>query len=762
MSFWSKMTNFFDKYGGRNGTKSEGLYDSNSYGTVNETSYGYGYGTYDYIDKNKSLEKRRKSRGNSKGINARDYDEVGTSKSQFERYGNDRSKNYREKGTTGGQFAKKSAQGGPTGQTRERGKFLGIDYSRASNDFRTGNRVVNRSEKNKAGALWQTPRYGNKVFNAMYDNGTTDYHGRSEAFEKESKGKPAKHWKTPRYGNLVYNTNYDYNDQFAYEMRGEKNRKGKTPLVKEDVVLEHGIGRKQTTYRYPVNEKAIKDWEDRKKKEWDEISKASQGYKFQNVDMSVILESNGITMNRLKNKLLTIKRININRTPSPVEIVNYGKQYIFFSKPDLNIFSDNSGTVNPSIKQNCPDLYMKILKNPLVAQQLQSSFGGPNRGPGGGIITQLSNMCNECNWPEMGLSKKEGAKNIKGQGISYGGDFFEAVDQNELSISFLDNRDRDIQTLFEIWTEYIEGVNNGTIVKKSLYINNNTVDYAINVWVLTLDESYNILSWGMAGACFPLTVSTDILNYSAIPKTASELCGPFQYKFHVSYFHKPNMHRTIEMLNYATGFKKLLSPHLPNSKASYQFTHQKVNGYWVHAGFIPYHTVLFYGYEYHFNIEDKFAEIVGVHISYPSSGDTQYSLVFASRDVGKPKKPGSFGTNEYNFYKFDDDINENVKGWQKWAKQHPDYYKNKPNFDIAGGDGVPLWNQEQFNPDYQAWLISRGGKTWNERFNRGYTSSSNRYGAFSNSGSNSGFFSGAAGKVANAFRGLGRFGKKLF
>lgn len=757
MSFWSKMTDFFDKYGGRNGTKSEGLYDSNSYGTVNQTESGYGYGTYEYINKEKSYAKR-KGGGHKRGTDAKSYDETGNSETQFRKYSYDHSKSTREKGSTASQFAKKDAQGGATHQTRERGRFAGINYDRASNDFRTGNRAIERSKKDKPGTQWQTPKYGNRVFNAKYDNGTTDYRGGSKPFEKEKRGHKSEFWQTPRYGNLVYNTDFDYDDQFASEKRGEKNRGKKTPLRKDDYVLDSadggksGLGRKQTTYKYPINQKAIDDWEKRKKEERAQVLKASQGYKFQNVDMNVILESNGITMNRMKNKILTVKRININRTPSPVEIVNYGKQYIFFSKPDLNLFSDNSGTVNPSIKQNCPDLYMKIMRNPLVAQQLQSSFGGPNRGSGGGIITQLSNMCNECNWPEMGLSKKEGAKNIKGQGISYGGDFYEAVDQNELSISFLDNRDRDIQTLFEIWTEYIEGVNNGTIIKKSLYINNNTVDYAINIWVLTLDESYNILSWGMAGACFPLSVSTDILNYSAVPKTATELSGPFQYKFHVSYFHKPNMHRTIEMLNYATGFKKLLSSHLPNNKASYQFTHHKVNGYWVHAGFIPYHTVLFYGYEYHFNIEDKFAEMVGVHISYPSSGDTQYSLVFASRDVGKPKKPGSFGTNEYNFYKFDDDIGEVVKGWQKWTKQHPDYYKNKSNVDIIAGDGVPLWNQEKFNPDYQAWLISRGGRTWNERFNRGYNSSSNRYGAFSSSGSNSGFFSGAASKIANAFR----------
>ena len=103
---------------------------------------------------------------------------------------------------------------------------------------------------------------------------------------------------------------------------------------------------------------------------------------------------------------------------------------------------------------------------------------------------------------------------------------------------------------------------------------------------------------------------------------------------------------------------------------------------------------------------------------------------------------------EYNFYKYDDDIKENVSNWTKWVEQHPDYYKNPANKDIIG---VPLWNQEQFNPDYQAWLIAQNGRTWDERFNRGYTSENNRYGAFHGSGSNSDFFSSAASKIGKLF-----------
>ena len=50
MSFWDKMSGFFNKYGGRNGTEAASNYHSNSYGTVQNKmgSLGSNYGTYNY------------------------------------------------------------------------------------------------------------------------------------------------------------------------------------------------------------------------------------------------------------------------------------------------------------------------------------------------------------------------------------------------------------------------------------------------------------------------------------------------------------------------------------------------------------------------------------------------------------------------------------------------------------------------------------------------------------------------------------------
>ena len=637
MGIFDRLTNFFNKYGGRNGTASQSNYNSNSYGA---SMGGSGYSSYSY---------------NGNGVSARNY----TSPSIAD------NKNYEVTGST-------------------------------QRDFRGG-----RINRNNA---------------AMYD--------------------------LPSGNGSVYTANYDAGMGFIDSNKVVKNG----PLKQSNVQLNNGQGSNYSYHTYEPNYGGkYKQAQEAVKKEWNQVERSSKGMTFTGFDIEDVLNANGITSDRLKNRILNVHRININRAPSFTEIVNYGKQYIFFSKPDLNLFVDNAGTVNPSIVNNCPDLYMKIIRNPGAARALQASFNGINKGAGG-IINQLTNMCNSADWPSMGLSKKEGPKNIKGQSVSYGGDFMEATDQSEMEVSFIDNRDRDVEMMMEIWTEYIEGVNNGTISKKSQYISNNTVDYAINIYVMTLDETYNILYFGMAGACYPLTVNTDLLNYQAIPRTASEYSGPFSYKFHVGYFHKPNQHRILEQFNIVTGFANYID--IPNNQGSHQYMYRQIGGYWIHSGMIPYQTTLAAGYEFHYNLEDKWAELVGVNFNFPSSGSITYTLVFASKNVGKARKPGSWGKLEHEFYKFDDDIQENVNNWQTWAAQHPNYYKNPTNKDVTG---TPLWNQDRFNPDYNAWVTANGGRTWNQKFNRGYTSSNSRYGQFTQGGSNSGFASGIWGQVARLF-----------
>ena len=358
-----------------------------------------------------------------------------------------------------------------------------------------------------------------------------------------------------------------------------------------------------------------------------------------------VLHGAGLTYDRFKQHILNLNRININKTVNPIDIINFGKSYVFFTRPDLNLFVDNKGTINQSIIDNLPDLAMKILSNMGAALALQSSVSQEAAvGSGHGLLNLLGNQCAECQVPDIALSTKSAAKNGKGFGISYGSDFFENLAEGDISISFIDNRDRDVQTMIEIWAEYIEGVNNGAIIKKKKYISENKLDYAVNIYIFTLDESYNIKSNIMLGATFPKNLNTQLLQYKALPLTAEDFIGPFSYEFHISFMSKPNSHRTIENFNYVTGFNKYIT--FPLSQGSHPYMFTKFNDWYIHNGMIPDGTVFRQAYPYHFSLEDKHPELVGISTSMLSSGVQNYTLVFASRNLGVVHSLGQFYTRQ--------------------------------------------------------------------------------------------------------------------
>lgn len=362
-------------------------------------------------------------------------------------------------------------------------------------------------------------------------------------------------------------------------------------------------------------------------------------------DLEDVLHGVGLTYDRFKQHLLNLNRINVNKTINPIDVINFGKSYIFFTRPDLNLFVDNRGTINQSIIDNCPDLAMKILSNVGAALALQSSVSQESAmGSGHGLFNLLGNQCAECQVPDIALSLKNAAKNGKGFGISYGGDFIENLSEGDVSISFIDNRDRDVQTSIEIWLEYIEGVNNGSIMKKRRYISENKLDYAINAYIFTIDESFNIKSNIMLGGIFPTTLNTQLVQYKALPLTAEDFIGPFSYEFHISFLSKPNSHRTIESFNYVTGFSKFIK--FPISEGSHPYMYAKFNDWYIHNGMIPDGTVFKHSYAYNFSLEDKYPEMVGIATSMLSSGVQNYTLVFASRNLGVGHQLGQFYTRQ--------------------------------------------------------------------------------------------------------------------
>lgn len=362
------------------------------------------------------------------------------------------------------------------------------------------------------------------------------------------------------------------------------------------------------------------------------------------ISQEQILNSEGITLNRLVSKVMNLQRVNINKAPSQVDFTNYGKMYVFFTKPDLHLFENSGMKINQSIIDNNPDLYMRIMRNPAVARSLQILPGNAaHQSHSGGLVHLLGNLCSEVNAPEINMSVTQAPKNQKGFGISYLGDFWESLQEGDIQISFIDTKDRDVTTMLEIWMLYAEGVRNGNIFKKYEYIANNIIDYGCSIYIMAVDESMNILSHTALVGCFPRSFNMELLNYRATMLTAQNFIGPFGFTWHVSFVAKPNAHSTVRAFNYVSGYGSAVEQHIDvgTTEVSQAYMHKKVAGYWHHNGLtMDMETIT--NYPYHFSLYDKFAEIPGISHNVLSSGVVQYTLAFVSKDLGSINTPESF------------------------------------------------------------------------------------------------------------------------
>ncbi len=356
------------------------------------------------------------------------------------------------------------------------------------------------------------------------------------------------------------------------------------------------------------------------------------------IDMERLIRSDGRTMNRKLWKQQMMTRLNINKTMNSIDMTAFGRAYIVFTRPDLNIFVDNKTSISTKIMNNAPQLYSAIVKNPAMAMALQSStkFGQPNMaGNAGGFLFPLNNYCVTCNVPGMKLSLRAAAKNSKQYGISYGGDLYEALGETDIQIEFYENKDRDIQSLIEIWTLYIEAVSQGRIHPNPKYETAGIMDYMISAYIVVVDESNYVMGSIGLMSMFPISQNTNILNYKNGSYATEDFVGPHGYDFHVSYVTRPNDPIIYDNINWASGYGKANPTYNYNYKNS---LNKRIDGGWtLHTGTPVYGSTQQVN-DYSFNLEEKFADTIALDYTTLPTGVSHWTLLFLSTKLGSAKQ----------------------------------------------------------------------------------------------------------------------------
>lgn len=123
------------------------------------------------------------------------------------------------------------------------------------------------------------------------------------------------------------------------------------------------------------------------------------------------------------------------------------KEYVFFTKPDLNIFT-TKGVLNPEL-QSYPAFQEAVKRYPGMLEMLQSSLGGSP------FMNPLTTLCkSQVDVPSLDENDIDTSSTIYGDKITYRGASFESDNNVEFTLEFADDKYFGLYSLFRMWSAY--------------------------------------------------------------------------------------------------------------------------------------------------------------------------------------------------------------------------------------------------------------------------------------------------------------------
>lgn len=209
------------------------------------------------------------------------------------------------------------------------------------------------------------------------------------------------------------------------------------------------------------------------------------------------LRSNGIYQNTDMDYNDSFYRIPRN---DPFNLVDGGKEYIFFTKPDLNLFS---GTTLTDEAKNIP--FFRGLINlgygPFLLKNLTHYEGCP-------FIKILSNRkVSNVDIPDIQIEIMQTAQNMYGTKLSYPKTSMKSDDESSFTVEFEDTRWMEIYILFKTWDQYDHYKWMGQISPLMKYRLNKILHDQIAVYKFIVDsDGETILHYSKGYGIFPTMI----------------------------------------------------------------------------------------------------------------------------------------------------------------------------------------------------------------------------------------------------------------
>lgn len=260
----------------------------------------------------------------------------------------------------------------------------------------------------------------------------------------------------------------------------------------------------------------------------------------------------------------TFYGINHRQTPTPIQI---NKDYFgltFFTKPRLNLTTDNVRALrqlSPLLNQN-PDSLQRIIRCTLDPQLQRGRDGGKDLScsfvdQNQAFIPVLTNHLLSMNgWPDVVAPTHTTQEGVYKEASSWVDGTTKNYTTYDITANFRNIPGDPITSLFLVWSHYMSAVFEGEMVPYPESILENEIDYNTRIYRLVLDSTKSrVQKIGACGAAFPWSVpigaAFDFANDRPINSGSDQISIPFRcmgamYNDDILIY---EFNRTVEMFN---------------------------------------------------------------------------------------------------------------------------------------------------------------------------------------------------------------------
>lgn len=212
---------------------------------------------------------------------------------------------------------------------------------------------------------------------------------------------------------------------------------------------------------------------------------------------------------------------------NPYNIDQVTREYLFFTKPDLNIFKSTTrnSDLNERLK-SIPFFSEANERNRNALKQLQFSVPEADGIRNPFMYLLSNNVTSKLDLPSISAESKESTPNIMGTAIQYRGHSYKSDNGYDFSLSFTDTSNLELYTLVKAYDEYMRLLKVGEIEPKRGHILNRIIPEQFAIYKFLIgNDGETILYYAKLTGCY----------FTDVPRSDMSDPGNDGFKYSISF-----------------------------------------------------------------------------------------------------------------------------------------------------------------------------------------------------------------------------------